>query len=87
MKNKINITVSGITGSGKSTIAYLIKECLKNRGFDIDFNGGIDFIDENQFDKSMELHLDNRVEVIKSKSELYLSEIQTHRPLFMDDEE
>lgn len=36
MKREITITVSGVTGSGKSTVATFIAELLANRGIPVE---------------------------------------------------
>ncbi|RWZ87233.1 MAG: adenylyl-sulfate kinase [Hydrotalea sp. AMD] len=43
MKN-ITVTVSGIAGAGKSTIAFLVGRYLRQKGFNVDLN--IDVIPE-----------------------------------------
>lgn len=35
--NRLKVTVSGPTGSGKSSVAWLIKNALETRGFKVDF--------------------------------------------------
>jgi len=52
-RNIINISVSGVPGSGKSRITYLLKEFLKDRGFNIEMSEDKDFKDEAQFDEFM----------------------------------
>ena len=36
-ENRLKVTVSGPTGSGKSSVAWLIKNALETRGFKVDF--------------------------------------------------
>lgn len=38
MKNKITITVSGASGTGKTTIIYLIRYFLRMQGFEVEYN-------------------------------------------------
>lgn len=38
--NELNVTVSGFTASGKSTVAFVIKEALREKGFEVEFDGG-----------------------------------------------
>jgi len=35
---QVNITISGIAGSGRLSITYLIKKLLKENNFEVDFN-------------------------------------------------
>lgn len=49
----ITITVGGVTNTGKSRILYLLKSFLKENGFDVKFEGGGDFVDEDTFDSHM----------------------------------
>lgn len=44
MKKDLKITISGMSNSGKSTITYLLKQFLEERGFDVHYDGGIDYI-------------------------------------------
>lgn len=44
MKNNLKISISGSAGSGKSTITYLLKEFLEQKGFYVNFDGGKDYI-------------------------------------------
>jgi len=80
-KNTIIITldVEGEAMSGKSTVLYIIKEALKEKGFDVVFHGGLDFINENRFDHHMSKDLDKKIKAIKSKCEIKLKEKQMKR--------
>lgn len=79
MNKKVKITISGVTGSGKSRIAYLIKEVLKNKGFNIEHNFGIDFDDENQFDNTMSKNIDSVVENISKNRTIIIEEIAINK--------
>ena len=74
-KEKIIIQVCGKTKSGKSVITYLLKEFMKQHGFQVDFDEGIDYFNEFDFDrrvttnfeKGIEYVKDNRIIVIKQE--------------------
>ena len=79
MKNNLKITVSGAVGTGKSRITFLIKEMLKEKGFDVSFDGGIDFDSEFQFDETIKPHIDDAIDALSKKSKITLEELQTNR--------
>ncbi len=79
MNKKVKITISGTAGSGKSRIAYLIKEALKNKGLNIEHSFGIDFDDENQFDNTMSRNIDSVVENISKNRTIIIEEIAINK--------
>ncbi len=52
-KERLTVTISGAVNSGKSSLLYLLKEGIKESGFEVEFDGGLDFKDEKQFDVKM----------------------------------
>jgi len=75
----IHITVSSAAGSGKSRVLYLIKETLRNRGFDVKFNGGMDFSTEKSFDEQMHENIYEVIDSIADMSEIVIEEKQLNR--------
>lgn len=59
--DKINIIVGGKAAVGKSTVIYVIKEALKKAGLDVEFDGGLDFDDEEDFDEKMKPYIKTRI--------------------------
>lgn len=78
--NIIHITVSGVAGSGKSRILYLIKETLREKGFIVEFDGGIDFDNGGDFDLVISQEIDDDVlHIIANKSKIVIEEKQQKR--------
>lgn len=48
-KKTLKITIEGVVNSGKSNVLYFIKNALKEKGFEVEFNG-IDHTNESEFD-------------------------------------
>jgi len=62
-KNDIVITIAGQPKSGKSRIAYIVKEMLKVYNLNIDFDPTPDFLNEQDFNK----HMRTDIETIANK--------------------
>jgi len=62
--DKLVITVGGKAATGKSTVIYVIKEALKNAGLDVEFDGGLDFEDEEEFDSKLKPYIKTRIFMI-----------------------
>ena len=78
MKDKnLQITVVGPTNSGKSRICYVIKEALKSHGIDVLFDGGMDFLNEREFNVHMKPNLEEALKAISERTNVSLYEIQT----------
>lgn len=75
-KKSIVVTVLGSAGTGKSTLLYLMKDMLKKHGFEIIFDGGTDFKDENAFDEYMSRNLDLKITAVKEKCKIVFAEDQ-----------
>lgn len=73
---KITIFVLGESNSGKSSVLYLIKSILRNEGFNINGDGGIDYISEEAFDNAAKVGINAKLDVIKQTSELNIFERQ-----------
>lgn len=78
-KKNLVITVSGEVNSGKSRLTLLLKNFLRENGFEVDFDGGGDYEDEKQFDEHVSENLDQVIEHIKDTRKITLKELQTQR--------
>lgn len=66
-RDLITITVSGASGSGKSSVLYLLKKFLEKEKMNVSFEPNIDWKDESLFESFIETHLDDRKDVLKKK--------------------
>jgi len=78
-KQQLKITVSGGPGAGKSTMIYTWKEVLKEAGFDVKFEGGEDYDNEEKFDRDMENTIDGKIDAIKKSKTIVFEEVTTYR--------
>lgn len=78
MKKQVTITIAGTTGSGKSTFTYLIKNMLKENGFEVDFKDD-DFKDETSFDECVSQHINERVEALQMSTKVVIKEQHLRR--------
>ncbi len=78
-KKNITITVSGETSSGKSRLIYFLKEFLSKNGFYIEFDGGLDFKNEYQFDMFMKNNIDLVIDSIKTTRSIKFEEKYSKR--------
>jgi len=76
MKNDITITIKGRSASGKSRVAYIVKELLKVHGFEVDFDPSPDFTTEMGFNRAMRTNLDEACEAISKKTKIVVLEKQ-----------
>ena len=74
MNNKITVTVTGGTASGKTTIADLIYEFLVEQGFD---TGQIAF--EELDDARRQKYKEERIQAIKDRAFIIIKEKQAKR--------
>lgn len=83
-KKTIQVTVSGVTGSGKNTVALVISQILDAMGFETEIelshpqhhdwhNHQIDFFNE---------FADEKIEAVKGQSKILVKEIQVIRSYF-----
>lgn len=82
-QNEIKIIIVGTTGSGKSTIAHLIKKTLKNIGVNVIHNPLPDYKNEAKFDKDFNQDKINKImpEIIKTRT-VYLNEEQAKKEYY-----
>jgi uridine kinase len=80
-KKNLIISVSGEVSSGKSRLTLLLKKFLRENGFDVEFDGGVDYENETQFDEYVSKNLDQVIEHIKDTRTITLKEVQVKRDL------
>ena len=79
-KRELCIFVAGKPNSGKSRVLFLLKKFLRENGFEVDFDGGLDFNNEAQFDQQIgNRHFDAAIEAIKDNRKIVLREIQLQK--------
>lgn len=78
MDDKLYISIAGRTASGKSTVAMILKECLRESGFEVEFDGGIDYEDEEDFNEFLNKNQEEKLEALTEVKNrvVVLSEIQ-----------
>ena len=78
-KKELIITVSGQVVSGKSRVLYLMKNFLKSKGFNVSFDGSLDFLNETDFDKFMGENIEDVIDGISKSTNIIIKEEQlTH---------
>ena len=77
----VTVSVSGECNSGKSRLGFLLKKFLRENGFDVQFDGGVDYKDETQFDENISKNFDQVIEHIKETRTITLKEVQLKRDL------
>jgi len=82
-RNQVNITISGMCGSGKSHITYLIKKFLKENNFEVDFklSQTNDFSNERDFDEQIGANNENAIKAISQRTRIVLEEKQLRAPI------
>lgn len=84
MKDELRINVIGRTASGKSTVIFLMKEFLRKKGFNVEFDGGDDYDGEREFSQAIEREIihgefDKRIKAVCEKSKIVISEVQAKK--------
>lgn len=74
MKNNITISVSGNAGTGKSRITFLLKQFLREKGFNVELND-IDHPNETSFDNYASNNNEAVDQQIKDNSTIKLNEL------------
>lgn len=75
MKEKeVIVTISGGPKTGKSRILYLMKEFLRNNGFDVRMLDGNDFQNEVHFDIAMNKDINESIGAIKKRTTVIFQE-------------
>jgi adenylylsulfate kinase-like enzyme len=81
MKNKeLTITISGPAASGKSRLAYYLRNLLIEKGFKIEQELNRDHPTKKNFDEVMCRNVDDVIELIKAET-ITLKELQTKRKI------
>jgi pantothenate kinase-related protein Tda10 len=81
-KEKLIITVSGRTMSGKSRLSFLLKKFLRENGFDVKHEVSLDYHDENHFERQMTKNFDDVIGKMKELREITIKEEQLKRDYF-----
>lgn len=76
---ELKITIAGQVGTGKSTVAYLIKTMLRGYGFNVTFDPKPDFTSEVHFDTEMNRNRENRIQSVGENVKILLEEKQIRR--------
>jgi deoxyadenosine/deoxycytidine kinase len=77
MKNQLTITIAGGFADGKSTLTHLLKNFLRDSGFEVEQEIDDDFLTKEVFDRIMGSHQHERQNAIKEKSKILLKEVRT----------
>lgn len=80
-RNEINITVTGLSNSGKSRMLYIIKKLLSDEGFNITHRLGPDFDNEEQYDNHMSNNIDAISNEFKETKRISIREIPLMRTI------
>lgn len=80
-KEKLIITVSGRVMSGKSRLSFLLKKFLQENGFNVKHEIGLDFSNENDFERKMGKNLDEVIGQIKEQTEIIIKEEQLNNDI------
>ena len=78
---KLTISVSGKVNTGKSRLILLLKKFLQENNFKVEFDGGIDYTNEANFDEVVGENLEQVIETIKETSVITMEEVQVKRTL------
>ncbi len=80
-RDDIKITISGVTASGKSTLAYIIQEHLLNTGFtNVGVQANVDYIDGSELRQQMIPSINARKEIMRKKH-ILIDEVQLNAKL------
>lgn len=74
--NKIVIDVQGTSNTGKSRLILLMKQFLREKGFEVEIQPNLDYPDEETFDKQHDINLQESIATIKDKSKVVF--VETH---------
>lgn len=80
-KKNLVITVSGHAASGKSRLTYMLKQFLREVGFEVEQELNIDHRSEEKFDEDMCRTLDDIIDNFKETRKITIREVQTQREL------
>ena len=75
-KKNLIITVAGKTASGKSRLTYLLKNFLRENGFEVEQELNIDHPTEENFDSVMSENIDTVIDNFKETRKITIKEVQ-----------
>ena len=78
--NEITIEIKGLTNSGKSTLAFLIKSLLNSEGFNINLTDK-DYANENSFNQNMIRNITDKIDILKTKNINIIQKTLTRKSL------
>lgn len=77
-KKNLIINVTGEVNSGKSRLILLLKKFLRDNEFEVDFDGGVDYKNEIEFDEYVSKNFNQVIEHIKDTTKITFREIQSN---------
>jgi hypothetical protein len=80
MKKELSIIVSGGACTGKSRVTFLLKEFLKEKGFEVDLVCDYDNPTEHHFDENMSRNIEEAISQISKNTSITLIQNQTMQP-------
>jgi hypothetical protein len=75
----VNVLITGAPRSGKSRVLSLIKDLLREDGFDVVYTPNFDHASEKDFDNAMKSNYRQAIDAIKQNRKIVLTEHQTTR--------
>ena len=82
----LTITISGTFGAGKSSMTYILKQFLKDNGFNVEQIYNEDHPTEANFNKMIGRNIHSKVDAIRANSKIILEERQlTRREMYPPD--
>ncbi len=80
-KEKIFVTISGKSGSGRSRVTYMLKEFFKERGLNarLDLSENLDYKSEADFDRFMGYKNKEIIDNLSESREIIIQEKQLPR--------
>lgn len=81
-QNEITINIIGESNTGKSRVAFMIKELFKELEFETELIQ-IDYKDENEFDRHTSKNLNEVLEALSKKTKIIIKEVQLARKLLV----
>lgn len=79
MKKEIKISIAGVSASGKSRIAFMIKELITELGFETELVLNEDHPTLDNFNKVMSSDIDKAVDALIEKTKVKIEEVQIQR--------
>lgn len=75
-KQDLTITVSGELASGKSILTYLLKEFLRDKGFEVNLEPNLEFQTELDFDKNIAENINKNIKALKETRKITFKVVQ-----------